>query len=104
MTMLEETALKIERRFPVPVETVFRYITEETNLLKWWGPEGIHIAGHSLDFTRTGPWHSVMVNADGKQLLHSVTRVQPVSQKLIQPLAFHEFSRFQRQQAKTVTC
>jgi hypothetical protein len=56
-----------------------------------------------LNLTRTDLGDIAVFNADGKQLLHSVTRVQPATRKLSQPLAFHEFSRFQRQQAKTVT-
>jgi uncharacterized protein YndB with AHSA1/START domain len=57
--------LKIERSFPVAPEKVFAFVTRTENLLKWWGPESIHIGAHDLDLSRPGPWSSDMVNAEG---------------------------------------
>lgn len=59
--------LVLEREFEAPVETVFDFVTRKENLLKWWGPEGLTVPEETLDFTRPGPWHSVMVNADGQR-------------------------------------
>ncbi len=71
--------LELERRFRAPVATVFDFISRHENLLHWWGPEGTHLTEESLDFTRTGAWHSVMQNADGKRFKVSgqVTKVNP---------------------------
>ena len=56
-----------ERILPGAVEVVFDFVTQRENLLTWWGPEGITVQDEKLDFTRTGPWHSVMVNSDGQK-------------------------------------
>lgn len=71
------TTLTLERTLPAPLETVFDFVTREENLLKWWGPEGHYIPEGTLDFTRTGPWFSVMKNADGRtyKISGEVTKV-----------------------------
>ncbi len=61
------TDLRIEKRFPAPPEMVFRFVTEPARLRDWWGPEGMTLPDINLDFSRPGPWHSVMMNADGKR-------------------------------------
>ncbi len=71
--------LKLEREFPVSPETLFAWISDGAKLLRWWGPEGVHVPEHDLDFSRTGPWSSVMQNDEGKQFKVSghVTHVDP---------------------------
>lgn len=71
--------LKIERRLNAPIAKVFAFISRSENLLQWWGPEGMHLPEFQLDFSRTGPWYSVMENAEGGQFRVSgqVTRVDP---------------------------
>ena len=71
--------LKIERRLNAPLALVFRFVTEANNLAKWWGPEGMSLPDAALDFSRTGPWHSVMMNAEGQRYKVSgqVTHVRP---------------------------
>ena len=59
------STLVIERQFSADPETVFAFVTRHENLLKWWGPESMTCAGDDLDFTTTGPWSSVMINAEG---------------------------------------
>ncbi|WP_166417199.1 SRPBCC family protein [Cochlodiniinecator piscidefendens] len=61
------TELRIERSFDVPPETLFAFITQTNHLLEWWGPEGLHVPEHDLDFSKTGPWFSVMVNPEGQR-------------------------------------
>ena len=56
-----------------------------------------------LNLTRTDLGDIAVFNADGKPLLHSIVRAQVSTTKQTRELAFHEFSRFQRQQSKTVT-
>jgi len=57
--------LTIERTFDATPEKVFRFITQTTNLLHWWGPEGTEIRDHDLDFSRLGPWKATMVGPQG---------------------------------------
>ncbi len=59
--------LKLERRLNAPIAKVFTFVTEAANLAKWWGPEGMTLPDAALDFTREGPWHSVMMNAEGQR-------------------------------------
>lgn len=60
------TELRLERNFGADPLTVFAFVSQPENLLQWWGPEGVTIGEHALDFRRVGSWSSVMVNADGK--------------------------------------
>lgn len=73
--------LTITRTFPLPPEAVFDFVTRHDRILQWWGPEGSSLPEETLDFTREGPWHSVMMNADGKRFKVSgrVTEVTPPS-------------------------
>jgi uncharacterized protein YndB with AHSA1/START domain len=59
--------LRIERRLPADARTVFDFVTRSENLARWWGPEGMTLPEKRLDFTRPGPWSSVMMNAEGKR-------------------------------------
>jgi len=59
--------LVITRNFPHSQEAVYSFITENENLLKWWGIEGSVITDQNLDFTKTGPWFAVMSDANGKR-------------------------------------
>ncbi len=69
--------LKIARRLNAPIDKVFDFVTKGEHLVKWWGPEGMSLPDRWLDFTKTGPWHSVMENAEGQKFKVSgqVTRV-----------------------------
>jgi len=70
--------LTLERRFKADPDTVFAFVSRPENLVKWWGPEGVTLPEYSLDFTRPGPWSSVMLN-DGRRLkvTGEVVRVEP---------------------------
>ncbi|MFC3612237.1 SRPBCC domain-containing protein [Lutimaribacter marinistellae] len=73
------TDLTLSRRFPVPPERLFEWVTRPERILKWWGPEGMTVPESDIDFTRTGPWSSVMANAEGQRFKVSghVTHVDP---------------------------
>lgn len=73
------TDLHLTRDFPIPAERLFAWVSQPENLLKWWGPEGMHVPEGDLNFTRTGPWYSVMMNSDGQRYKVSgqVTHVDP---------------------------
>lgn len=69
----------LERDFSAPVEKVFAFVTQTDNLLKWWGPKGVHVPEHNLSFETTGPWFSVMKNDAGQlfKVSGQVTHVDP---------------------------
>lgn len=71
--------LKLEREFPVSPATLFAWISDGAKLLQWWGPEGVHVPEHDLDFSGLGPWYSVMENSEGQTFKVSgqVTHVDP---------------------------
>lgn len=71
--------LRLEREFPTNPDNLFAWISDGARLLQWWGPEGMHVPEHDLDFSRLGPWYSVMVNAEGQRYKVSgqVTHVDP---------------------------
>ena len=73
------TDLRLERRFKTTPERLFAFVSKAVHLLDWWGPEGLHIPEGDLDFTRTGPWYSVMQNGEGQRYKVSgqVTHVDP---------------------------
>lgn len=69
----------IERDFRVSPERLFQAITEEAEVVNWWGHDGMTLPDVRLDFSRTGPWHSEMIGADGARYRMSgeVTHVDP---------------------------
>lgn len=73
------TELTLTRNFPLPPEQVFEFITRRDRLLQWWGPEGTTLPDEQLGFTTEGPWHSVIMNADGRRFKVSgeVVEVSP---------------------------
>jgi hypothetical protein len=56
-----------------------------------------------LALTRADLGDVAVFNVDGKQLVHTIIRAPKPIQDFSRTLAFHEFSRFQRQHSKTVT-
>lgn len=73
------TDIVMERMLPASVERVFAFVTRRESLRTWWGPEGMTVPEEHLDFTRPGPWHSVMMNGAGQRFRVSgqVTSVRP---------------------------
>ncbi|NVO57702.1 SRPBCC domain-containing protein [Rhodobacteraceae bacterium B1Z28] len=71
--------LRLERDYPVSPEALFAWVSDGTKLLQWWGPEGVHVSEHDLDFSRLGPWYSTMENGEGQRFKVSghVTHVDP---------------------------
>lgn len=69
----------INRTFSADPGIVFDFVTRSDHLLKWWGPEGMHVSDHDLSFAAKGPWMSVMTNAEGQNYKVSghVTHVDP---------------------------
>jgi len=74
--------LTLTRHIDAAPEEVFAAITNPASLLRWWGPEGTQVdpdTAAALDFTRLGPWESVMVNGECQRFKVSgqVTHVDP---------------------------
>ncbi len=71
--------LKLERVFPVTPARLFQVVSKRSDLIQWWGPEGISVANEALDFTKTGPWFAQMIGSEGQQYKVSgqVTHVDP---------------------------
>ena len=59
--------LRLERVYTVSRERLFAAVTQQADLLQWWGPEGMHVPEHALDLSRLGAWFSVMVNGEGQR-------------------------------------
>ncbi|MCB1389612.1 MAG: SRPBCC domain-containing protein [Rhodobacteraceae bacterium] len=57
--------VRLERRYAVPIERVFDYMTRPELLAKWWGPEHIVRVEGDLDLQRPGPWNSTMISGEG---------------------------------------
>mgnify|MGYP003396969030 FL=1 len=73
---------RLERNFPVSVETLFAYVTEPAHLLEWFGPEGTDLTDAAMNFTTTGPWHAVMVGRESGnrfKVSGQVTHVRPMA-------------------------
>lgn len=61
------TDLTITRKFSVDPETVFAFVTQQENIEKWWGPEGMSVPMISMNLDQTGPWSSVIQSSEGNQ-------------------------------------
>lgn len=57
--------LTLIRRFRLPQEKVWDFVTRPENLAIWWGHDGWTTRDVNLDLTRTGPWHSYMLSEEG---------------------------------------
>lgn len=71
--------LTLTRHYAASPEKVFEAVTRPEVLLQWWGPEGLRVEPDNLDFTRLGPWGSVMINDEGARykVTGQVTHVDP---------------------------
>lgn len=59
--------LHFERDLPLSPEDLFDFVTSPQGLAQWWGPEWATVPEHRLDFTRPGPWFSIMQHPDGRR-------------------------------------
>lgn len=69
----------ITRDFDVAPERLFRAITQRSEVLEWWGHDGMTLPDTALDFSREGPWHCEMLSPEGTRfrMQGHVTRVDP---------------------------
>lgn len=71
MAMAERRAsdaltLEITRKFDAPRERVFQAFTEPAQLVKWWGPTGMHVADHDIDVREGGAWRTTIRSKEGE--------------------------------------
>jgi uncharacterized protein YndB with AHSA1/START domain len=83
--------LRLERDLNISAADLWDYVTTPEGLLQWWGPEGLTVPEHNLDFTRLGPWFSIMMNAEGGRYKASgqVTKIIP-NQSVSLTWAWHD--------------
>ncbi|WP_457941087.1 SRPBCC family protein [Mesorhizobium sp. 10J20-29] len=69
----------LERVMPASALRVFRMISEPENMVRWWGHDDMVVPDHNLNFSKLGPWFSVMETPDGKRRMVSgeVIEVDP---------------------------
>ena len=69
----------LERTLPVSAARVFEMVSRPENMVRWWGHDEMHLPEHNLDFTKPGPWYSIMESPDGTRRMVSgvVTEVEP---------------------------
>ncbi len=70
---------RLEREFGVTPEKLFRFVSGSSELMQWFGPEGVSVPDNALDFSREGPWYAVMTGSDGPvaKVSGHVTHVDP---------------------------
>ncbi len=71
--------VRIEREFNVTPKRLFEVISSHTMLIQWWGHDGMTLPEEKLDFSKLGPWYSVMISDEGNRFKMSgqVTCVDP---------------------------
>ncbi len=69
----------LERDFNTTAERLFEILTTQSDVLNWWGHDGMTLPEYQLDFSRTGPWFSRLIGSDGKvfKMSGQVTKVDP---------------------------
>lgn len=69
----------LERILPASASRVFEMISQPQNMVRWWGHDEMIVPEHNLDFSKPGPWFSIMESADGKrrQVSGEITEVDP---------------------------
>jgi len=72
--------LVMERVFSAPPAKVYAFVTEQENLLKWWGPTGTSVAENHLDLSSLGEYWFIMVDPTGGR-----TKVTGVIRKVDPP-------------------
>lgn len=71
--------IRIVREFKTSAERLFQALTQQAEILNWWGHDSMTIPAYNLDFSQTGPWFSEMIGSDGTRfkLSGQVTHVNP---------------------------
>ena len=60
-----ELELVLQREVPFARELVWKAMTDQTHVNKWWGPDGFRNEGVTIDFRVGGAWTFEMVGPDG---------------------------------------
>ncbi len=67
----------LERILPASALRVFEMVSQPQNMVRWWGHDEMIVPEHNLDFSKPGPWFSILESKDGTRRLVSgdVTKV-----------------------------
>ena len=68
---MPDRVLQLVRHYPNPRDRVFAAWTQPEQLIKWWGPKGVHIPRYRMDVREQGEWETTMRNADGGEFFVS---------------------------------
>lgn len=72
--------LEFIRDYDVSLDRLWRAVTEPSEVMQWFGPEGVYLDTCDMDLTRTGPWACVMVGRESGnrfKVTGQVTHVRP---------------------------
>ena len=61
----------LERIMPASAARVFEMLSRPENMVCWWGHDEMTVPEHNLDFSKPGPWYSIMVSPDGTRRMVS---------------------------------
>lgn len=62
-----DRTLTVTRHLSAPRETVFRAWTDPSELVRWWGPEGVTIPVCEVDLRPGGAWRTCMLGSQGQE-------------------------------------
>ncbi|MDH3450795.1 MAG: SRPBCC domain-containing protein [Gammaproteobacteria bacterium] len=68
---MPDRVLQLVRHYPHPRERVFAAWAHPQQLVKWWGPKGVHIPHYRIDVRADGEWETTMRNEDGGEFFVS---------------------------------
>ena len=68
---MPDRVLQLVRHYPHPRDRVFAAWTQPEQLIKWWGPKGVHIPQYRIDLREQGEWETTMRNTDGGEFFVS---------------------------------
>jgi uncharacterized protein YndB with AHSA1/START domain len=73
MTTNPERELMIQRELPFPRLLVWKAMTEEEHVNRWWGPNGFTNENSTMDFRVGGQWKYEMVGPDHSRYPNLIT-------------------------------
>lgn len=86
-----DRVLRIVRVFDAPREAVYRAWTDPKRIVRWWGPEGMHVPEFSFDSRVGGKWRTVMRSKEGNDHICSgVYKEMTPPERLVMTWAWEE--------------
>lgn len=72
--------LELVRDYKVSVARLWRAVTDPTEVVQWFGTEGVDITECAMDLTKRGPWNCTMIGRESGarfKVTGAVTHVRP---------------------------